>query len=93
MLHLDLVVLILHITRKVARAPLGLTFGQVHSWELETGKYYNSFNRYWLISTNPDTSKKISPSETYAGVFYGPTKLIYEDKLKFELGEKKFILY
>ena len=33
------------------------------------------------------------PPETYAGVFYGPTELIYEEKLKFEFGEKKFILY
>ena len=28
------------------------------------------------------------PPETYAGVFYGPTELIYEEKLKFELGDK-----
>ena len=33
------------------------------------------------------------PPKTYAGIFYGPTKLIDEEKLKFELGEKKFILY
>ena len=53
------------------------------------------FNRYWRISTNPDTSKKkIEPPETYAGVFYGPTELIYEEKLKFgNLRKKKFILY
>ena len=38
------------------------------------------FNSYWRISTNPDTSKKIEPPETYAGVFYGPTELIYEEK-------------
>ena len=37
-------------------------------------------NSYWPISTNPDTSKKIEPPETYAGVFYGPTELIYEEK-------------
>ena len=29
------------------------------------------------------------PPETYAGVFYGPTELIYEEKLKSEFGEKK----
>ena len=37
-------------------------------------------NSYWPISTNPGTSKKIEPPETYAGVFYGPTELIYEEK-------------
>ena len=37
--------------------------------------------------------KKKFPPEIYAGVFYGPTELIYEEKLKFEFGEKKFILY
>ena len=52
------------------------------------------FNSFWHIQTNPDTSKKkMLPPETYAGVFYGPTELIYEEKLKFEFGEKKFILY
>ena len=30
--------------------------------------------------------KKMLPPETYAGVFYGPTELIYEEK--FEFGEK-----
>ena len=47
------------------------------------------FNSYWPIRTNPDTSKKIEPPETYAGVFYGPTGLIYEETWKFELGGKK----
>ena len=42
--------------------------------------YQNLFNCYWRISTNPDTSKKKEPPETYAGVFYGPTELIYEEK-------------
>ena len=55
--------------------------------------FHQGLNSYWRISTNPDTSKKKEPPETYAGVFYGPAELIYEKKLKFELGEKKFILY
>ena len=69
------------------RANLPNIFGQFLN-------HFLLFNRYWRISTNPDTSKKKIPAlKLMQESFYGPTELIYEEKLKFELGEKKFILY
>ena len=56
------------------------SFAKVGKFWPYSSKCYQIFNSYWRISTNPDTSKKkILPPETYAGVFYDPTELIYEE--------------